>query len=282
MWVYRGLKKGKSVMFKCISLGRWLILPLALLCFTPSNVRADLDLTTAGASGFINGGFFTNTDNQSTGTGVINSFVRISGSADTIQGYNTDARPLQFDENSSPQFTRALPLSAVPIVTIGGVAYREFLLDINQTGVSPLETLRELQIFTGTTGSPSGALIDGSGNVTFPAFPTMTRIYDLDGAGDMSIELNYLLNSGSGSGDMFAYIPNALFVSGTYVTLYSLFGPPPSANNDGFEEWAVRIVEGPPLPVIPEPATIITAVSGLPFGLLALRRRFRRNGQAAA
>ena len=38
------------------------------------------------------------------------------------------------------------------------------------------------------------------------------------------IKLNYDLDNGSGSGDMFAYIPNWLFGDGKYVYLYSKFG----------------------------------------------------------
>jgi len=271
--------------FRHTSLGRWLVLPIALLCLASSNANATvINLTSAGGSGTTQAArdLFVNTDNQSTGTGVIQSFVRISGNTDAIEGYNTDARPLQYDENSSPTFTHSLQLSTVPIVTIGGVAYREFLLDINQTGTQPLLTLHELQIFMGNTGSPIGATKDaGTGTLSFGGQASL--IYDLDGnsGGDSQIELNYNLNSGSGSGDMFAYIADSLFTGGTFVTLYSKFGPV-QANNDGFEEWAVRTVDGGPPPVVPEPATIIAAFTGLPIGLLALRRRLRSRKDVTA
>src|SRR5439155_13939178 len=94
---------------------------------TPSTV----DLTTAGSLGTLNGAQFRQVDAQPTGSGVIDSFVRLQaqGAKQTVeQGYNTDARPTQFDENSSPTFTRSLRLSDVPVVTIGGVEYREFLV----------------------------------------------------------------------------------------------------------------------------------------------------------
>src|SRR5262249_35951199 len=87
--------------------------------------------TTAGSCGTIGGAIFQQSTPQPTGTGVIRSFVRVQGHSDVEQGYNTDARPLQFDENNSPQFTRSLQLGFVPRVVIKGVAYREFLLDIN-------------------------------------------------------------------------------------------------------------------------------------------------------
>lgn len=273
-------------MFDRKSLGRWLILPIAALCLTQASARADfvINLTTANQQGSTLAGLdlFRNTDNQSTGTGVIQSFVRLSGNTDAIRGYNQSARPLQYDENSSPQFTRDLPLSAVPIVVINGVSYREFLLDINQTSNNPLLTLHELQIFTSANPIVSGAgtvtnsnVNGGAGGENF-TLAGATKIYDLDaqnGTG-AQIELDYNLNSGSGSGDMFAYIRSDLF-TGNFVTLYSRFGPV-QPNNDGFEEWAVRTVSAPPGFVVPEPTTIVTAFTGLPIGLAMLRRRFSR------
>src|SRR5262249_3615353 len=84
-------------------------------------VPSVLDLTGATTSGTINGARFQLANPQPTGSGVIDSFVRLNpgGRATTEQGYNTSGRPLRFDENSSPQFTRDLLLSSVPLVTIG-------------------------------------------------------------------------------------------------------------------------------------------------------------------
>src|SRR5207302_7625167 len=95
---------------------------------------ATLDLTARGATGSVNGALFTQVDSRPTGTGAINSFVRMQalGNGTVEQGYNTDARPLSYDENKSPQFTRSLSVASTPAVVIGGVRYREFLLDINQ------------------------------------------------------------------------------------------------------------------------------------------------------
>src|SRR5205814_1742512 len=69
-----------------------------------------VDLTTHGSYGEVGDGLFRQYDAQPTGTGVIQSFVRLQGRGNqaVTQGYNTDHRPVQFDENTSPQFTRLL------------------------------------------------------------------------------------------------------------------------------------------------------------------------------
>ena len=217
------------------------------------------DLSTGGTV-TVNNALLTTTDNQSTGTGVIQSFVRIAGNDDCKQGYNTDFRPLEFDENNSPQFTRDLPLSAVPIVTIDGIQYREFLLDINQndSGSESLLTLNEVQIFVHNTDDVTGY---GSGALATP-------VWSLDEFANENVKLDYTLNSGSGAGDLFLYVPNSEFVGGTFVTLFSSFGDP-NVNNDGFEEWAVRSTET----LVTEPG--ILGLFGIALLALGYTRRRR-------
>jgi hypothetical protein len=198
-------------------------------------VPAAVDLTTSGALGTVNGAIFHQAAAQPTGSGVIHSFVRIQGHRAVEQGYNTDARPLQFDENKSPQFTRSLPLSAVPRVDVGGQMYREFLLDINQDQAHPLLSLDELRLFVGNAPDLTG--YDPATN----KLAGLSAVYDLGAGGDNSITLNSNLNPGSGKGDMLAYIPDGLFGApgaAAYVYLYSKFGANQPANG-GFEEWAV-------------------------------------------
>lgn len=247
---------------------------LAVISMTSIASAATLDLTTSGASGsFSANDLFQQISPSSTGTGVIHSFVRISTNQDIVQGYNTDARPLQFDENTSPNFTRSLLLTNVPIVTIDGTAYRQFLLDINQTGTDPLLSLNELQLFLGNAPNLSGATVAaGTGLLSFGANATL--IYDMDAAADNTVELNYNLNTGSGSGDMFFYVANSLFTGANqYVYLYSSFGSP-NNNNDGFEEWAVLLPSGTPFEEtpVPEPGTLVLLGSGLALAA----RRFRQ------
>jgi len=197
-----------------------------------------VDLSTVGAHGAVNGAIFQQVPQQPTGTGVIHSFVRIQPGGNTAvgQGYNTDARPLQFDENKSPIFTRSLKLSDAPIVVgADGTAYREFLLDINQKSSSPLVSLDEVRIYTGSAGNLKGY------DSTLHTLTGAKLAYDMDAREDSYVKLNARLNSGSGSGDMTLLVPDAVLTQsgGDYVYLYSKFGGT-IASNGGFEEWAVR------------------------------------------
>ena len=116
-------------------------LALATLLLTGFGVHAasastiTLDLTTAGAGCRWHGSHWRHLRrqaglDQSTGTGVIDSFLgfRTGGTED---GYNTSLSQPPSTTNGGV-FTRALLLTEVPIITIAGVDYRQFLLDINQ------------------------------------------------------------------------------------------------------------------------------------------------------
>jgi hypothetical protein len=139
-------------------------------------------------------------------------------------------------------------------------------------------SLNELQIFLGNAPDLSGATVNGTtGLLGFGANATL--VYDMDGADDAipatssRIDLNYDFNSGSGSGDMYAFIPTSLFTGpNQWVYLYSQFGDQPYPNNDGYEEWAA--VVGPN--VVPIPAAVWggMALSGF-VGASRLRRRAR-------
>ncbi|HUV03971.1 MAG TPA: hypothetical protein VMX94_02560 [Armatimonadota bacterium] len=211
----------------------------------------ELDLTVAGSSGSINGAYFSQDDPHSTGSGLIHSFVRMQATG-TEQGYNTDWRPVEFDEDNTSTFNHSLLWSVVPVVTIGDVDYREFLLDVNETKPGSLISLDKLEIY----------LLSTENRHDYSAFGT--PVYTMDPASQNNwIKLDYALNSGSGGGDMFAYIPNSLFTgTNQYVYLFSRFGDNFSTS-DGFEEWAWRE------PIIPEPASLLALSTGL-VGLLGL------------
>jgi hypothetical protein len=200
-----------------------------------------LDLTTQGAMATAaSGAIVEQVDPQPMGTGHIHAFVRIQGAASgggQEQGYNTDGRPLQFDEKSSANFTRSITLGQVPVVTVNGVAYREFLLDINQNQSSPLLSLDAVRIFLGASGNLTG--YDTPTNT----LSGMAPVFDLSSGGDTEVLLNSGLTSGLGSGDMALLVPDSTFAGASpdsFLYLYSHFGAMPGATaNGGYEQWAV-------------------------------------------
>jgi hypothetical protein len=227
--------------------------------WVPSGAPA-VDLSTPGALGSVNGAFFSQFSGQPTGSGVIQSFFRLHALG-VEQGYNTDSRPVQFDENTTATFDHSLQLSSVPTVTVGGITYRVFMLDINQKQSSPFESLDELRLYVAGVGNLTG--YDPNSQQLAGVAP----VYDL-GANNWVL-LNGELHPGSGVGDMLVYVPDALFQGGPYVYLYSKFGVNIPANS-GFDEWSV----GVSIPFVP-PAPAPSSLSG--FALL-----FNANGQLVA
>ena len=78
-----------------------------------------IELTSAGATGAFNGALFYQ---SSSGTGI-DTIVRLATSQTIEQGYNTNFRPVQFDEVTNTQYTHAEQLSSVPtVISSGGLA----------------------------------------------------------------------------------------------------------------------------------------------------------------
>src|SRR5687767_13014726 len=78
------------------------------------DVPATIDLTAQASQAVVGEALLQQTVLSAAGSGNINAFVRIGNNTDVVQGYNTSARPLEFDEKTDAQDTRDLLLSEVP------------------------------------------------------------------------------------------------------------------------------------------------------------------------
>lgn len=254
---------------------------LAAVLLVPGWPGAGAQATTVDLSsnlgGTLNGALFYQFepfDGAGAGSGNIDAFVRYDEATKEVKsGYNVDVASqmdFQYDEVYG-QFTHSLLLSAVPVVQWGGIDYREFIFDVNETGgPGALLSLDDIDIFLADAGNLLG----------HPTFPggTTSLVYDMD-AGDAS---NYVLldgdisGAGSGKFDMLLLVPEALFASVdpslNYVILYSQVGAEGGllANSDGYEEWGYSMTGG----IIPEPGTFSLVLIGL-VSLALSRRRAR-------
>jgi hypothetical protein len=194
-----------------------------------------IDLTGNNDSGSTNGAQFNWTPEQPTGTGVIEPFVRIQADG-SEQGYNTSGGT-PFDEKAGI-WTHDIQFSDLKTttITINGADYFQLLLDVNEpSGNKSLISLDRLEFYTSDVGSKTTTDVASLG----------TLRWSLDGAEESYVILDASRNHGSGSGDMFAYIPTSAFagVSDTdFIYMFSRFGDQVAADGStegGFEEWSL-------------------------------------------
>jgi len=201
-------------------------------------------LPPGGANGAL---FFSGTDLPATGSGLIDPFVRIQAK-DTEQGYNTDARPYDAnnDAGATATFNHSILLADVPLVEIAGVRYREFRLDLNEANIGGkrnLISLDALKLFSADAGNLTGldTTVEAVGATTAFSSGRSRLLYNLDGAGDIKVVLTDW-STGSGHGDYAVLIPESAFADvaeNQFIYLYSAFGDA-DGTNGGFEEWYVR------------------------------------------
>ena len=137
---------------------------------TPPSSSSTVDLTTSGTSGVVDGAVF-DASQVNAGTGTFPAFLSITHTG-TEQGYNSDFRPVQFNETTNANHNHSLLLANIPIVegdgthgTTEGMLYRQFLFDANEpnSGDGPLLSLDRLQIYQELSGNLGGTYNFSSG-----------------------------------------------------------------------------------------------------------------------
>jgi hypothetical protein len=172
-------------------------------------------------------------DQQPTGTGVIDPFLRVQASP-TEQGYNTSGGT-PFDDKAGP-WTHDIKFSDLQAtaVTINGTAYFVVMVDLNEpNGAKSTISLENLQFYTSAQGSKTTTDLSQLG----------TLRYSMDTAGgDNTVLFDAARNHGSGSGDALFYIPAAAFAgtnANDFVYMYVNFGNADNTTAGGFEEFTL-------------------------------------------
>lgn len=228
-----------------------------------------IDLTSGTpANNSVNGAYLFATDPQSTGTGVIDPFLREQADG-SEQGINTSISKPPFDDKSGP-WTHDLLVSQLGEVTYNDVLYYQFYLDANQVGDGPI-SMNAFQVFV-TSGSP---FTDASDLINLVSSGTPS--FDLNGGSPGSVRVDINSNTGSGSGDMYILVPVSDIGTSGDLYLYAEFGEDASgggyASNDGFEEWSAY--EGPQVASVPGGDSTAFLLSAALMGLAMVKRRIK-------
>ena len=176
------------------------------------------------------------------------------------------------------------------VVSVGGIDYVEFRLDINQnknnSGPSG-PSLDNVQLFVSQDNSLTNWTDCNLGGVGGVACT-----YNMDAGANRALLLDYALNNGSGNGfDLSMLVPVSTFGAAAladpskyYVYLYSSFGAVGGAfaENDGPEEWQYRMCSPTTTCVTPRdpdpnpaPEPVSLALVGIGLAMIQVTRRKR-------
>lgn len=187
----------------------------------------------------------SNAQDQASGTGLFDPFVRLQGSP-TEKGYNTCSGTscggdvTEFDTKTGT-WTHPIKASAIPIVPCevdsshaGTEQCWELFNDINEGNSETYISLTKVEIYF--TQNAGGVITD------YPFGSEATLQYEFNG--QLKI---HDVNQGSGRGDLLLLVPVQAFTGADWFVLYSEWGSSDAspdgktyASEGGFEEWKVR------------------------------------------
>jgi hypothetical protein len=254
---------------------------------TPDTLVSTTNTTFRG--GFINGALFRDPSvTGSSGSGVFRDLYRLSppnGQGNVIeQGYN---RPGIMDSSVPNGFDPYLKFGE--LIQDASQSSYIFVIDINEAnnGTDRYLSLDDLKIWVGGTSDPT----------TLPTTleQTMSALgvpeYDMNPSGQSNmVMMDATLSSGSGSGDVFVFVPKSFFPQNTdpnaniyiYTKMGSYTGAPGFGAGSTQEQVSIpgksiagnsttsTIQSG--LQSIPEPSTFVALLSASLFGFLRRRR----------
>ena len=209
----------------------------------------DYDLTGVDSFTVINGAVFTDAQNVGSGTGGYNTFLAVhdqTGGEVPQDSYeiafnSNDTNPLnETNDEIDPSKTETIRLSDLVQVTVDGVAYYQFRVDLNESNNDVLISLDQFKLFASTDSTIE------STTVLF----AQRLLYDMDAGGNVDILLKDV-SSGSGTDDYAVLVPVSNFVDAngaplnpttSFIYLYVQMG---AAGGDydaegGFEEWNIE------------------------------------------
>jgi hypothetical protein len=288
--IARDLMSIKKIDFR--SVVRYKLFVILLAAFGVSVAEANtINIITVGSGdtalpAYLGGtAIVTQTIKYDAGTGNFDPFLSVQSNRTDEWGYNTAAGQ-NLDAINGGARTHLEILDNIPSVFIGGVKYREFILDTNQAGQKPI-SVNQVQIFGGAaaidTPYPAGGATPSNYDVS-PGLG-MTPLFQLNNfpAGPPSIsEIQVsVVGYGSGHADMALYVPDTSFAgikATDYVTVFTQLGLPPGHDpqSAGFEEWGVQQNSGGfgPGTAVPEPSTLaVIGFSALAFAIGTRRKQ---------
>ena len=185
---------------------------------------ADADITVAGSFVEINGAIFTDAVNAGSGTGGYNTFlaIRDQTGGEVPQnfyeaGFNSnDTNPLnETNDEIDPSKTHTVRLSDLVVVTVGGVQYYEFRVDLNENNdaIATQISLDRFEIYTSSSGTIETT--DGAGGLF-----AQNLAYNMDAGGDVSVLLDEANSTGSGTDDYAVLVPVTNFAGLDPATTY--------------------------------------------------------------